>query len=131
MAEFVARVSLALTSRSDGQESFKFFNGRFVEALNVSQDPFLTALMIKCVGLFAKNYARYYSSGEYRALLEKLLQKTREATLDLQQEAAQVHLSANFEAFSRLVREVESVDQEMLSVIENLMEHFIVKYECF
>jgi hypothetical protein len=77
--------------------------------------------------LFAKNYARYYSPEQYRGLLENLLQKTREATTDLAQESAQVHLSANFEAFSRLTRETETVDQEFLSVLETLMEHFIVK----
>jgi hypothetical protein len=108
---------------------FDFFELRFTETLNASQDPFLTALIVKCIGLFAKNYARYYSAASYRELLERLLQKTREATLDLQNEAAQVHLSANFEAFSRLTREVESVDQEFLSVLETLMEHFVVKYE--
>jgi hypothetical protein len=50
LAEFIARVSLALSSRPDGKDLFDFFERRFVETLNVSLDPFLTALMVKCVG---------------------------------------------------------------------------------
>jgi hypothetical protein len=127
LTEFITRVSIELPSRPDGKQLFEFYEARFVEILNASCDPFKTALIVRCVGLFAKNYALYYSAAKYRELLEKLLQNTRESTLDLQQEAAQIHLSANFEAFSRLTREVESIDQEFLSVLETLMEHFIIK----